>query len=306
MGEQLSIEHRIMQAEHRWPGLQFKRKDRHEASAPCPFCPLADDDGFLIFDDGGYWCRQCGVQGWIDDDKPRTLTKEEQLERRLKEIERRQQEHEERLTRLEKMARCTDHLRYHNALTEEALEYWFGEGVIEQSIEKYLLGWCARCPTDRQHRASYTIPIVNHGRLENIRHRLAGTDSDKYRPHMAGLGLQLFNADFLDDELREIIIVEGEKKSIILSQSGFPNVGITGKRAFRREWLQRFDNLATVYVALDPDASASAHKLAALFGGRGRVVEMPCKVDDAIVKYGASSFNVESFLGMARPVGRTQ
>jgi len=200
------------------------------------------------------------------------------------------------------MARCQDHIAYHQALDDRALEHWFEQGMTPGTIDKYLLGWCMRCPMARNGSPSWTIPIINRGKLENIRHRLVQPDGGKYRPHLSGLPISLFGADVLDRVTERVIIAEGEVKTIILNQSGFDAVGITGKRAFKREWLQRFDNLATVYVALDPDASASAHKLAAMFGGRGRVVEMPTKIDDAIVRYGASSFDIEGFLRMARPV----
>ena len=130
MGEELSIEHRMMQAEKRW-GCVLKRKNAREAAGPCPLCSLADKDGFLVFCDGGFWCRQCGAKGWVDDDKDKPLSQTELLELRVAKLERQQREHEERLTLLEEMARCKDHLRYHEALTDEAREYWWSEGITD-------------------------------------------------------------------------------------------------------------------------------------------------------------------------------
>ena len=299
-------------AERHW-GISLKRASREEyySLSGCPFC---GDGGkgeksnrFRIFLDGSprYWCRRCGQQGFLD-----TLEKQDPLtseEKRLRQIEaeqrrqaRKQAEMEYRLTALEQMHKCKDHVAYHQALDEQTLEYWWMEGMTSETIDRYMLGYCASCPTYRES-PSYTIPIINRGELENIRHRLiAPNGTGKYRPHRAGLGLSLFNVDLLDQADKRILLVEGEKKSIVTAQSGFLNVGITGKRSFRSEWLDWFTHVSKVYIVLDPDATASAYRLATLFGECGRVVEMPVKIDDAIVKYGASSFDIENFLRLAR------
>jgi DNA primase len=222
----------------------------------------------------------------------------------LQVLERQQREQEERLTRLERMHKCTDHLRYHQALDEQAREYWWGEGITDESIARYLLGYCPSCPTDQEHRPSYTIPVINDGHLENIRHRLKDVTTDKYRPHMAGLGVQLFNADTLAARPVEVVVVEGEKKSIVLGQAGFPNVGIVGKRAFRPEWVERFGGM-TVYVALDPDAHESAVKLGGMLkpvARQVRVVSLPMKVDDMIAKAGAGADDLRAFFHQGRPM----
>jgi len=301
----MSIDRRITEASVRWSGLEFRRKSAKEASAPCPFCGLADHDGFLIFEDGGYWCRQCDAKGWLDDDKPqRQLTKEELLERRMAEIERKQAELDRRTTALEQMHRCTDHLAYHHYLEQhpDKMLYWLQEGITTESIKRYKLGYCESCPTYRAS-PSYTIPFINRGKLENIRHRLAFPNgTGKYRPHMANLGNHLFNIDALDDTRERVLLLEGEKKVIVAAQEGLPVVGICGKRAFKREWLAWFAHVEDIVIALDPDATESAYKLAAMFEGkRARVAAFPYKVDDMIVQ-GATRQDIEAFVKWARPV----
>lgn len=301
MGQMESIEYRMQQAQTRW-GIVLKRKSGKEACGPCPFCSLADTDGFIVWQNGGFWCRQCGTKGWIDDRDARPPSPQEILERRVARLESQQREQERRLSRLEQMARCTDHLRYHEGLTEEAREYWWGEGITDESIDKYLLGWCPRCPTCPES-PSYTIPITRRGVLQNIRHRLQRPNGGgKYRPHCGGLGNQLYNADLLDESRNSIVVTEGEKKAIVSTQSGFDAVGICGKHSFRREWLDWFNGIEIVYIALDPDAMESAYRLGALFGKRARVVSLPAKLDDMIVQYGASSGDIEQYLRWARPV----
>ena len=171
-----SIEAAIALAEQRWPGLEFHRKDSHEASAPCPFCQQATTDGFLIFEDGGYWCRKCSRTGWLDEgQRNKPLTHQELTEIRLRRMERKQQEHDERLSALERIARCTDHERYHANLAgnEAAFEWFIAQGFETWAIFDYKLGACPRCPTDREGRPSYTFPIWRKdGPLWSIRHRL--------------------------------------------------------------------------------------------------------------------------------------
>lgn len=297
----------LSNAQARWVGLNFKRKTANEYASACPFC--GGRDRFMIYQRGNYWCRKCNAKGWVDEQDD--ITPEERRLRRIeaeqRAIKQRQEEHERRLSALERMHRCQDHIGYHRALTADARDYWHSEGINDASIEAYMLGYCLRCPTASNGSPSYTIPVINGGKLENIRHRLLQPDGGKYRPHMAGLGNQLFNADFLESKNADsIIITEGEKKSIVLYQYGFANVGIVGKRAFKPEWMARFDRFPLVYVALDPDALESAGRLAAMFNGRGRVVNLPAKPDDMFARYGATPDDFATFLKFAKPVRGVQ
>ena len=285
-------------------GLQFKRVSSDEFSSSCPWC--GGEDRFRVWTTGNYWCRpgpgHCGRKGWVDElDGTAKLTKDALLELRLQQLERAQKETERRVSALERMAHCQDHRIYHAALNDEAREWWYAEGINDDSIERYQLGYCPRCPTDKSGRSSYTIPIINDGQLLNIRHRLKTNGGDKYRPHMAGLGTQLFNADFLHGA-KDTIIVEGSKKSIVLDQQGLGSVAIMGKRAFKKEWLAWFGNLTTIYVILDPDAKESALRLASIFDGKGKVVNLPVKPDDFFTLYGGTVDEFADFLKLAKPV----
>lgn len=302
MGEIRSIEERIRQAEARWTGLAFRRTG-NEAHSACPRC--GGHDRFVIFEDGGFWCRQCSESGWLDDDRNTPLTEAERLEIRVRRLEYQQAENERRLSALEQMHASADHMRYYHNLRvqTDAVEYWWEQGMQLDTIDSYMLGYCPRCPTDSEHRASYTIPVLAYDKLWNIRHRLIGADDgDKYRPHIAGLPAMLFNADYLQGDPARIVIVEGEKKSIIAAQAGFANVGLMGKSGFKPEWTAKFARFETVYVALDPDAAEQAAEIAGMFGKRGRVVMLYDKLDDMIVRYGATHDDIEQCLRQGRTV----
>lgn len=299
-------------------GIRLQRVHGDEYAGPCPWC--GGRDRFRVWQDRrNYWCRpgpgHCNRKGFVDELMTGKLSREERqqlaLEARVAALERQQKENDRRLSALERMARCTDHLVYHRNLAENdpddvALGYWLSEGMTPALIEDYCLGWCPRCPTDRDGRPSYTIPVFGRDgkTLINIRHRLMGADKGgKYRPHMPGLGAQLFNARLTNGDAGDTIVVtEGEKKSIVASAAGLPAVGIMGKRAFKRAWLAWLAPFSRIYIALDPDAMESAFKLAALFEGRGRVVSLPAKLDDMIVRYGATEDDLRWFLATARPI----
>ena len=277
-------------------------------------CPKCGDGGkgsrsdrFRLFADEHalVWCRRCNFSEFVDklapDHRP---TAQDIQNRRLRAVEQQQAEHARRLSALEVMHASQDHLRYwHNMeIQTDAIAYWDNQGMKLQTIDDYKLGYCPRCPTDRDGRPSHTIPVLAYGKLWNIHHRLIGADNgDKYRPHLAGLPAMLFNADHLQGDPERILIVEGEKKSIIAAQAGFPNVGLMGKSGFKPEWVRKFARVKTVFVALDPDAEAQAVEIAALFKGRARVALLPGKIDDLITRYGATAEDIEWFLKRARP-----
>jgi DNA primase len=288
--------------------IRFKRKgqgDEYASLNGCPWCGASSgvSDRFHVWrDKQNYWCRKCGVTGYLDeltgeqeewtrlDDHERRIRR---LEAQQRELERRQEEHERRLTALEKLARQA-HLtwEYHTNIyqEEERLQYWLDEGFTFDTIQEYELGWCPQCPSDWTKiggeyqfvgRPSYTIPVRSNGRLWNIRHRLIGEEGHgKYRPHMKDLPDVLFGADQLRQPGRSIWILEGEKKSIMGTQLGIPNVGLMGKQAFNVHWVERFADFQEIYVCLDPDAWQQAVEIAAHFERRGRVVGLPGKFDD--------------------------
>lgn len=303
MGTPLPIEHRIAEAQRRWPGYEFRRQTHDEAAGPCPFC-REGDDRFRLWADGGYWCRRCGRTGWLDENEDRPLTPEERTELRLLALERRQADQERRLSALERMHKQEAvALAYHTTMPQHERAYWWGQGINDESIARFQLGYCQRCPTDHAGRPSYTIPITFRGQLWNIRHRIReGVGGDKYRPHMAGLPATIFNADRLD-ERQNILVVEGEKKAIVIEQeTPMVAVGIPGANAFKEKWLRLFKNAAAVYIALDPDALEQAARIGEMIGRRARIVEMPYKPDDFFVRYGGGASDFLGYVKTARPV----
>ena len=311
-----SIEEAVAVAEQRWSGFEF-RITGSEAHGACPICGKATEDGFIIWDNGRFLCRPGGCEGWLDDDQKQTLTKEEirlrKMEAAIHRHERKQREHERRLGALEIMARCHDHETYNSYLDDEDRAYWVEQGFFPENIDRLKLGICYSCPTDREgHRASYTLPIYRRDgkTLWNISHRLIGTSgspltSGRYRPHVAGLGKQLARSHILDST-DEIILVEGSKKAAIISQYGFPTLGLQGcSGKFPGEWVEWMQRLRWLWVAFDPDANDHGARLGqglakALPHTEVRVCAFSVKPDDLFARYGGTAVDFQDILSVAR------
>ena len=305
-----SIEEAVGLAEQRWPGYEFKIEGT-EAHGACPICHEADKDGFVVFQDGGYFCRPGGCKGWLDDDQRHGWTPEElrlrKIEARLNREEHEQKRIEQRVSALERLNRSQIHERYYSNLDERGYEWWIAKGCDPWVIQDYKLGMCPRCPTDREHRRSYTIPLFDQQKtkLLNLRHRLASAENgDKYRPEMSGLGTCLAFPHHLIDADRGII-VEGEIKAMVCGAHGFPTVGVFGKRGrFKGSWLSLFPD-GPIYVGFDPDAADSADRLAhglAKMGKEVYVIDWPAKPDDMLVEHGCSEQEWLSYVNLARRV----
>lgn len=183
------------------------------------------------------------------------------------------------------------HLRYYRNLDDAARAWWYAQGINDAAMSRFFLGVCDYHPLYRQ--TTYTIPVIEAGRLLNIRHRLTAAQNpkDKYRPEMAGLPAALFNADILTPDLGGVVIVAGEKKVIVLWQHGIPAVSSTaGCGHWPSEYTTRLQFCQKVYIAFDPGETSAAWKVAEQIGERAFVANLPDKPDDYITAAGAQAF----------------
>lgn len=183
------------------------------------------------------------------------------------------------------------HLRYYRNLDDAARAWWRGQGINDAAMARFFLGYCEFHPIYRQ--PTYTISIIENGRLLNVRHRLACPQNpkDKYRPEQAGIPAALFNADILTPELAGVVVVAGEKKVVVLWQHGIPAVSSTaGCGHWPVEFTTRLQFCQKVYIAFDPGESAAAWRMAEHVGERAFIVSLPDKPDDFITAHGEQAF----------------
>ena len=305
------IEEAVRLAQERWPHIEPKIKTRHEAACACPVC--GGDDRWVLFENGFHFCRpgpgHCAKQGWIDDDQKQQWSPAEIRMRRIEaeQARARRERHElkRQMSALKRMAECTDHQTYHSQLDEAGFEWCATQGLQMSTVFEYKIGQCNSCPTDKMHRPSYTFPVWRRdGPLWTIRHRIKDAHSDKYRPHLPGLGTQLVNARKLPDWSDKVIIIEGCKKTRVVGQYDIPVVGILGKGAFEDRWLSWFHPSASIYLALDPDAQESAERLGHQIARHGKptyIAHFPAKPDDMFVD-GATPDEWMNYIHLARRV----
>lgn len=236
------------------------------------------------------------------------------------------EEEKKRQQALKRVAGMTAKVEHYRSQVGQARDYWYSQGLRDSTIQGFKLGYCPNFPlweeSDgkyqiREFTPSYVIPYFHYGELVNIRHRLKGRDKDKYRPEFAGLPNQLFNIDALDnlefgDDLGfgplapgEIILCEGEVKTMYLHQISAPAVGLPGAQAWQEQYISLFAHTSTVYVVLDPDAEKRAKEITRTLNSNGIqsvMVPLPQKVDDMFVKYGCSISDFSTMLQQGRRV----
>jgi hypothetical protein len=268
----------------------FRRKTHGEYSAGCPAC--GGEDRFIFWpDDGGYWCRQCNLKGFISTNGS---SGPDWQRIALAEAARRAAAERDANVALAEVAKLSPTVaKYHaNLLDPEKRAIWHTWGLTDESIDSRHLGYCFACPTCRESD-SLAIPYYHHGKIVSIRHRLLHplVDGGKYRPQFRGLPAALFNADVLDGELDFVLLVEGEIKALVLAQYGFPTVAVPGIATFKAEWLPMFQGVRVVVIP-DPSAESQGHAIAGDLGSAASVLTLDCKPDDWFVVHGRS---VEEF-----------
>lgn len=306
----------------------YKQKTRTEYSAGCPAC--GGTKRFLFWPDtGNYWCRECELKGFVGNGK---LTPEQKEEAQRLAKERAEQERQERLSAIEKIAHYVGKVEWYHGQVNQALDYWYSQGLNDDTIHRFLLGYSHLCPT-YPPSPSYTIPSFIGQQLVTIRHRLAAPNGcGKYRPEFAGLPAQPFNVNALKPcpyeisfslmEPGEALLVEGEVKTMYLDQAGFPAFGVPGFNTWRDGWVKYLKYLTCLYIILDPDADNQlANKLHPLTKPKEhiaknmaqriknlkpalevRLVTLPVKPDDFFVIYKGSIDSFLQFIRLGKPV----
>ncbi len=212
------------------------------------------------------------------------------------------------LARVAKLAPKVE--RYHNQVGQ-ILNWWAGQGLDEQAVERWQLGYCSSfqvAPGIIDETA--VIPFWNNGQLVSVRHRLLHPNgSGKYRPEFKGIPVSLFNLDTLKPEEvsfgllepNEALLVEGEKKAMVLDSLGLPSVGLPGLSCWQESWSTEFTGLKKLYITLDdqkPQTIKQAHRIASSINGpEVLIVAMPCKPDDFFTLYKGK---VDDFLGFLK------
>lgn len=177
------------------------------------------------------------------------------------------------------------YLEYHRQVQQD---YWYRElgppDLIDPIIDSFKLGYCEYHSVWKH--PTHTLPVFDEeGRCVNIRHRLVGRSKNKYRPHLPGLGAQIYNVSALKNarENNRILIVAGEKKVLAAYARGIhevisPTIGCNWKE----EWNDLLEGITRRYVLFDPSEEFQARRVATKIGAK--VVYLEEKLDDWFLK----------------------
>lgn len=174
---------------------------------------------------------------------------------------------------------------------------WWARGVPDSYLSYWHLGYD---PNFRYwyddveyHSPTLTIPLFNLGwELMGIQHRLLKpiNPGDKYRPEKGGIPAAPFIANPDGNLTGKTMVVEGAIKSMVvyskMDDEKLQVVGMPGMNP-KPEMVQKFLGAAEpIYICLDPDALPQAQQMARDLGReRCRIVEVPAKVDDLMLRY---------------------
>lgn len=272
-------------------GIELRRRTSTKAVGPCPICH--GDDRFVVWlFEGSGWCSRCGHVAYLID-------REDAREAKAQAVKRRAEQQRELRAR---MATITVWQQYHADLlrTSDLHQLWLDEGITLHDIGKWGLGYCQSCPVASEY-ASLTMPVFQDEVLVDIRHKLLGAPEEeqgKYRSHLPGLIPAVFNSGAIYNS-RELVLVEGEKKAIVMCRYGWDGtMGIPGM-GVAEELIdllaERMEPLQVLTILLDPGADRAAERIAEQVLGLGRaavLADSPIKPDDFLLRYGRDAMRV--------------
>lgn len=299
------------------------RKSNNEFCGSCPACggevhKSGDNpDRFVMFRVSKYgfslgFCRRCGYR-WTP--KGKELSKE-QIEQWRKEqivVEQARKEAAERALELLQNDKIWQQFySQNNDWSKQIFHEW---GISDSWIDYLQLGlmpdYLVKHGDEQYHSPAATIPIWKVGGIvQNIKLRVLNPKcgGDRYRNFYA-MGESFLFVPMYDLPLSGAgVVVEGEKKAIVLEQTlDNPNLRVVGiqSKTPSPAIFENMKNLDPVYVFLDPDAKEKENKskesaveyVTRLVGKeRARIVDCPVKVDDGILQ----GLDPKSYLRMAK------
>jgi hypothetical protein len=299
----------------------------NELHSSCPKCGGAvHSDGswpdrFIILikseTTGGLFafCRSCGLK-WSPK---RVLTQQQKNDwvKERREIEERIKCDAEKAIELLSKEQIWE--QYHNNLDGKLRQYYYDKKITDYWIDYWALGYCADKTVGTKqglwHTPTLTIPIFEAvtKRVLNIRHRLLNPNrpDDKYRPDRTGLRSALYLTNYEKQPEGKVLLVEGEFKAmttfIVLDDPNISVVGIPGKMP-DLAMLDQLKDCEVIYLCLDPDAYtvnednkiSAADRLSAYFDDRARIIRVPFKIDDMVIKGYLDKNSLKQLLNTSR------
>jgi hypothetical protein len=288
----LVTEDYVAQTMQRRFGLTVKRKGK-EWHSGCPKC--GGTNRFVIFPNGGLWCRECRKMGWLDDDQ-----------RNFKPDPFLAQEREREVLRRLELQRAKDEAwqngyrvgyvdGWHAALTAVNRDWLHKKGMTDHLIDKYKLGFLPQkiVNTKRGKEAypAYTLPIRDPetDRIVNVQYRLVDIPKDvkdvgKYRQEYGVSGREFYAMPYCLEDSQDLVLLEGMFKAIVMGDFLEMSVQVVGLPGCTpsQQIVERLKRYKRIWICLDPDAQVAAMELQRQLPG-SVVMNLPAKPDDMVL-----------------------
>ena len=305
-----------------------QKKSANEFSGSCPQCGGAVHkdgslpDRFVMFRVGRYgfplgFCRNCGFRWTAKTGKTPSQEDVDEWRKNQIEVEKaRKQAAERALEFLQADHAWNRFFLQNNSYSLGIFESW---GVSKVWIDYLQLGlipdYVLKSGDEQYHSPAFTIPIWNVGGVvQNIKLRLANPreSRDRYR-NFYSMGQSFLFVPLYDLPLEGVgVLVEGEKKSIVMEQKldnpKYRVVGLQSKTP-SEEVVSQLKKFEAIYLWLDPDANnieydksgrimetANERMVRILGKERVRIVDCPIKSDDGILQ----GMNPMNYIRMAK------
>lgn len=166
-------------------------------------------------------------------------------------------------------------LAFQRDLRPQDKEWLTRRGLTDLTIRRSMLGYVK----EGRYRDSIAIPYLNpDGTVRSIRFRYLSPSRQKY-DNQKGQAIHLYNVAHTAQD--RVWVCEGEFDSLILTQMGYPAVGIPGVSGFKPDWKFLFANAGEVSLVFDGDEAGQkgANRMASILGevvqGDLRIIRLP-------------------------------
>jgi hypothetical protein len=284
-------------------GITLRRAHHDEYVGPCPMdCHGAGIDRFHLFLDGSprVWCRVCDYKAFVDQlaDSDYRIDPEAIAQYRQQREQEQEKRDQYRRAKLAQFSTKEIWREYCERMADCHKQWWKKNGVPED-WQKYLrLGHIDQKPFKDDHdnlltAPAYTIPYFHyteqHPIFITMQYRLDTDQTDQRYRFETGLGSSWYSTTPTRSILDKVVICEGAKKGIVtrihLADDSFSVLAVPSKS----DWagiIEQVSECGLVYIVLDPDATRQAREMKNQIGDAARVIELPEKIDDAVLQHG--------------------
>jgi hypothetical protein len=165
---------------------------------------------------------------------------------------------------------------YHAALADRVRKHLNSRGIVDEVIDRHLLGWTG---------GRITIPIPDRTGAITFFKLAKDPEDTSESPKMlttAGSRAELYGWERVLANPQRLIICEGEFDRLVLESRGFPAVTSTGGAGtFRSEWADAIRRVPHVFLCFDNDEAGreGAWRVAGLIP-HARAVEWPAGIGE--------------------------